>query len=132
MTMRTLVPPHSPLDLDGEPYVVIRRSVFEDLCRRCGVRIEVEPAARRAARESAEWAGDPSRLGRRVADRRRRIRLTQAELAEQAGIRVETLNRIERCRTNPDFGTVRRLITALLAAEAASERTAVAAAARRD
>jgi transcriptional regulator with XRE-family HTH domain len=38
-------------------------------------------------------------------------------LARQAGIRPETLNRIERGRTTPDFATVRKLVVAMNAAE---------------
>lgn len=127
-----VAPPHSPLELDGESYVVVRRSVFEELCRRAAVGVPREPAAERANHESAEWAGDPRRLGRRLADRRRRLRLTQADLAERAGVRTETLNRIERGRTNPEFGTIRKLVSALLQEETKSARTVVAGARRED
>lgn len=43
--------------------------------------------------------------------------MTQAQLARLAGIRPETLNRIERGRTTPDFATIRKLVVAIGAAE---------------
>jgi predicted transcriptional regulator len=38
-------------------------------------------------------------------------------LARRAGVRAETLNRIERGHTTPDFATVRKLVVAMNAAE---------------
>ena len=45
--------------------------------------------------------------------------LSQAELARRAGIRPETLNRLERCRTTPDTATIAKIERAL---EAAADR----------
>jgi transcriptional regulator with XRE-family HTH domain len=42
-------------------------------------------------------------------------------LCRRAGIRVETLNRVERGRTTPDFATVRKLVVAIRDADAGSE-----------
>jgi DNA-binding XRE family transcriptional regulator len=100
--------------LGGESYVIVRESVFRRLC---------QAAARHGASEdlaelglladlSPLSAGDGS-LGRRLVDRRRQAGLTQAGLARRAGIRVETLNRIERGRTTPDFATIRKLVVTL-------------------
>src|SRR4051794_28796016 len=44
-------------------------------------------------------------LARRLILARRRAGLTQAELARRAKIRVETLNRLEKGRHNPDEAT---------------------------
>jgi len=56
-------------------------------------------------------------LAEKLTRRRVAVGLSQAELARQAGIRAETLNRIERGRTTPDFATVRKLVVAMNAAE---------------
>jgi DNA-binding XRE family transcriptional regulator len=48
-------------------------------------------------------------LGRALRERRRSAGLTQAELAARAGIRLETLSRIENGRGNPTVGTLRAL-----------------------
>jgi len=56
-------------------------------------------------------------LAEKLVRRRLAAGLSQAELARRAGIRPETLNRIERGRTTPDFATVRKLVVAMNAAE---------------
>ena len=53
------------------------------------------------------------RLADRLLQRRQESGLTQKDLARCAGIRVETLNRIERGRTTPDFKTIRKLVNAM-------------------
>ena len=60
-------------------------------------------------------------LARKIIRRRRMAALTQAELARRAGIRPETLNRIERGRTTPDIATIAKIERALEAAEAQAE-----------
>ncbi len=53
------------------------------------------------------------RLADRLLQRRQDAGLTQKALARLAGVRVETLNRIERGHTTPDFRTVRKLVNAM-------------------
>ena len=53
------------------------------------------------------------RLADRLLQRRQDADLTQKALAHLAGIRVETLNRIEKGRTTPDFKTIRKLVNAI-------------------
>ena len=53
------------------------------------------------------------RLADRLLRRRQDAGLTQKALARLAGVRVETLNRIERGHTTPDFRTVRKLVNAM-------------------
>jgi DNA-binding XRE family transcriptional regulator len=52
-------------------------------------------------------------LADRLLLRRQDAGLTQKELATLAGVRVETLNRIEKGRTTPDFKTIRKLVNAI-------------------
>ena len=103
------------VELDGVRYVIVRESVFDWLCRTAGVD---EPAAS-DEEDSAKAGGDLDRtsLAEKLARRRRACGLSQAELARRAGIRAETLNRIERGHTTPDFATVRKLVVAMNAAE---------------
>jgi DNA-binding XRE family transcriptional regulator len=49
---------------------------------------------------------------------RRRLGLSQVELARRAGIRLETLNRIEKALRSPSVRTVDKIDKALTAAEA--------------
>lgn len=51
---------------------------------------------------------------------RRRAGLTQAELARQAGIRIESLNRIERAKTTPSLVTMRKIDRILSKLDSAS------------
>jgi len=103
------------VELDGVRYVILRESLFQRLCEQAGV------APGEAATEASELSSgvglDRTSLAEKLARRRVAAGLSQAELARQAGIRPETLNRIERGRTTPDFATVRKLVVAMNAAE---------------
>ena len=103
------------VELDGIRYAIVRESLLRDLCRRAGVEA---PGPPRPAERSAEIEVDGQRLAQRLVLRRQRAGLSQAELARRAGVRVETLNRLERGRTTPDFATIRKLVEAMNAAEA--------------
>lgn len=56
-------------------------------------------------------------LARKIIRDRRRLGLSQAELARRAGIPPESLNRLERAKTNPTIKTVEKIDRALKAAE---------------
>lgn len=53
------------------------------------------------------------KIGTRVKHVRERALLTQEELAERAGIGLNTVNRIEKDHTEPRFGTIRKIARAL-------------------
>ncbi len=57
-------------------------------------------------------------LARKIIRHRRRLGLSQVELARRAGIRPETLNRIEQSKTTPSAASVAKIDTALRQAEA--------------
>jgi DNA-binding XRE family transcriptional regulator len=102
------------VQLSGRRYVIVPEAVFEKLCaaarRQGGAGLGPGLAA---AAGLADLDLDARALARRLAQRRRLTGLTQVELARRAAIRVETLNRIERGRTTPDFSTVRKLVEAM-------------------
>ena len=99
------------VELDGIRYVILRQSAFDHLCETAGVqRCGEEPL-------TPGFDLDRSSLAEKLVRRRRAADLSQAALARRAGIRPETLNRIERGRTTPDFATVRKLVIAMNAAE---------------
>jgi ribosome-binding protein aMBF1 (putative translation factor) len=103
------------VELDGLRYVIVRESVFDYLCQRAG--LAQTPAAEREEMPGGEFDLDRRSLAERLVRRRQAAGLSQAELARRAGVRSETLNRIERGRTTPDFATVRKLVLAMNAAE---------------
>lgn len=118
---------YSVLELDGAAYAVLRESVLREICRLAGVAGERRGAAADSQVESVAAAageGDAERLAERLVARRRASGLSQAELARRAGVRIETLNRIERGHTTPEFKTIRKLVAALAATD--KDRTAAA------
>jgi DNA-binding XRE family transcriptional regulator len=60
-------------------------------------------------------------LARKIIKARRMAGLTQADLARRAGIRPETLNRIEKGKTTPDTATIAKIERALDAAQVETE-----------
>jgi ribosome-binding protein aMBF1 (putative translation factor) len=56
-------------------------------------------------------------IARSILRHRRRAGLTQVELARRAGIRAETLNRIEQGKHSPSISTVEKIERALKEAE---------------
>jgi DNA-binding XRE family transcriptional regulator len=100
------------VELDGLRYVIVRESVYEKICRRAGIRRQDY-----AGQEEPNLDLDGAALAEKLVLRRRAAGLSQTELARRAGIRPETLNRIERGRTTPDFATIRKLVVAMNAAE---------------
>ena len=107
-------PTYTVLELDGVRYAVLRESVLRRLAKKAGV---VIPAIEGASAGVDELSMDDEALAKRLVARRKGVGLTQADLARRAGVRVETLNRIERGKSTPDFATIRKLITAIHAAE---------------
>jgi DNA-binding XRE family transcriptional regulator len=120
MARKKNAPNTPPLDfrtveLEGVRYVILRESVFAHLCQKAGV--AGSDGDGDAQSSASELALDRATLAQKLLRRRRAMGLSQAELARRAGIRPETLNRIERGRTTPDFATIRRLVIAMHEAE---------------
>ncbi len=55
---------------------------------------------------------------RELVGERRAVGLTQADLAKRAGVRVETLSRLEHAKHSPNVATVDRIVRSLEQAEA--------------
>jgi DNA-binding XRE family transcriptional regulator len=102
------------VELDGIRYVILREAVFDHLCERAGAELLQE--APTDSDVPPDWVLDRTSLAAKLIRRRRAAGLSQAELARRAAIRPETLNRIERGRTTPDFATIRKLVVAINAA----------------
>ncbi|MCG3179808.1 MAG: hypothetical protein BIFFINMI_02153 [Phycisphaerae bacterium] len=60
-------------------------------------------------------------LARKIIKARQQAGLTQAALARRAGIRPETLNRIEKGKTSPDTATIAKIERALETVGATAE-----------
>gem|GEM_PF-592493 len=111
---------YTVVQLDGTSYAILREGLLRELCRQA----KIVPAGSSGGRgrlsdDPAETdALDARAMAGRIIERRKGAGLSQAELARQAGVRIETLNRVERGKTTPDFSTIRKLMTAIKAAEA--------------
>ena len=91
--------------LDGKWYLVIAEDEFRALTE--------PPSSKGVMDELDAFNVSDQRLADRLLQRRQESGLTQKDLAHLAGIRVETLNRIEKGRTTPDFKTIRKLVNAI-------------------
>ncbi len=113
------------IELEGRRYVVIAESDYLALLDAAGGPPKPDAGG------WAAWDKDATKLGARLAERRHEARLSQVALATRAGIRVETLNRIERGHVTPDYATVRRLVLALREVTAGAARRLGGSARRR-
>ncbi len=109
------------IQLADARFAVVPEHLIRMLCRRAGFGAVCVVAGGRPDGAREDYPLDGQRLARRLIERRRRAGLTQAELARRAGIRGETLNRIERGKTEPDFATIRKLVTAMNLVESRGE-----------
>ncbi|MGN6368025.1 MAG: helix-turn-helix domain-containing protein [Phycisphaerae bacterium] len=111
--------PIATVELAGTTYAILPAATLAAICRKA--RITTTPAA--SPDPSPLYAAapedlNPAHVARRLADRRKNAGLTQGQLAQRAGVRIETVNRIERGHVTPDFRTLRKLLQAMLEAEA--------------
>jgi DNA-binding XRE family transcriptional regulator len=101
----------------GERMVMLEEAEFDRLLRKAD---EWEPLLPAADADGNYPALEYSRvsLARKIIRDRRRLGLTQADLARRAGIRPESLNRIEQGRVSASIRTVEKIDRALREAEA--------------
>ena len=104
------------ITLSGKDYVIMERSEYEQIIAETNADL---PALPEPDAEGLTPAVEYGRilLARKIIRRREAIGWTQAELARRATIRVETLNRVERGRVNPDESTLKKIVRALERAE---------------
>lgn len=97
--------------------VVLTRKEFDELMEKAGVLPPLPPADERGYRPALETVA--VHIARSLISDRIRVGLTQKELARRAGVRLETVCRIESGKQKPSRETILRLDKAIKAAEAA-------------
>jgi ribosome-binding protein aMBF1 (putative translation factor) len=109
------------LELAGKRWVILPEKDFRRLAAQAaeGGWPQLPKADDRGEFPAVEYAR--ASLARKIIKARRAAGLTQAELARRAGIRPETLNRIERGKTTPDTATIAKIEQVLDAAQVAAE-----------
>lgn len=115
------------LEIDGKQYVLIRREEYDRLLGEAsGIHEDDLPPLPAADADGNYPAVAYARasIARKIILMRRRARLTQAELAERAGVRLETISRLENAKHSPDPSTVDKIDKALKSVEKKSRRRA--------
>jgi ribosome-binding protein aMBF1 (putative translation factor) len=100
----------------GRRMVLLSEAEFNKLVRKADLGEPALPAADADGNRPADEYAAASQA-RAILRARRRLGLSQAELARRAGIRPETLNRIEQGRNKPSVPTIAKIERALKAAE---------------
>jgi DNA-binding XRE family transcriptional regulator len=116
------------LRIAGKEFVIVNKADFDRLTRRAAVIDDVTwPALPPAAADGTLPALKAGRalLARKLIRRRWAVGLTQAEVARRAGIRPESLNRIEKAKVTADTVTVAKIVRVLELAERAASRRVV-------
>ena len=105
------------LVIQGKRMVAMDEATFESLLRKADLWEPSLPAPNAAGNYPALEALAVIQA-RDILRSRRKLGLSQVELARRAGIRPETLNRIEQGKSTPSVASVEKIDRALQAAEA--------------
>lgn len=108
------------LQIEGKRFVLVEESEYERLCRQAGEAVEDAdlPPLPKPGRNGRYPALEYARLSlaRDLVRDRRGVGLTQQELAAKAGVRQETLSRIESGKHTAKPKTVAKIVKAIEAA----------------
>ncbi|MBL8824798.1 MAG: helix-turn-helix transcriptional regulator [Planctomycetia bacterium] len=103
----------APVTLNGKAYVILERDEYESMKRgNSEPSLPEFPKRGKHGYPAAEYMRVS--IARDIIQDRRKAGLTQKELANLAGIRVETLCRIETGKHTPSVTTIERIERALL------------------
>lgn len=104
MTMQTI-------EIDGKTLVVLAKKEFDELMEKAGVLPPLPPKTPRGNRPALQTCD--VLIARKIIARRIKAGWTQKELAKRAGVRLETISRLEGGKHAPNKETVTRLDNAL-------------------
>jgi DNA-binding XRE family transcriptional regulator len=104
MTVKTV-------EIDGKELFILTREAFDELMEKAGVMPPLPPAAADGSRLAVPFA--KASIARRFVRRRIAAGLTQRELAKRAGVRGETISRLEAGKHVPTEETLLRIDNAL-------------------
>jgi DNA-binding XRE family transcriptional regulator len=111
----TEIPSTQTICLAGQRFVILPEAQYRDL-----VQDTWEPPLPQADAAGNYPALDAARviLARKILRRRRSLGLSGADLARRAGVRVETISRLEHAKHTANVATIDKIIRALEQAEA--------------
>ncbi|MFA6134263.1 MAG: helix-turn-helix transcriptional regulator [Phycisphaerae bacterium] len=102
------------VELSGQRWAIMSEKEYKRLAARAGEAgpwPELPKAGAKGEYPAVEYAR--ASLARKIIKSRRAAGLSQADLARRAGIRPETLNRLEKGKTTPDVATIAKIERAL-------------------
>jgi DNA-binding XRE family transcriptional regulator len=108
------------LELEGKQFVVVPKEQFDILLEKAGVLPELPPADAQGYRPAVPALR--AAIARKLIRRRIAAGLSQQELAKRAGIRAETLNRLESGKHAPQRETLVRIDKVLTTFEKLNSR----------
>src|SRR5262245_35348016 len=98
------------IQLKGRRFVILAEEDYEQLVSRCDERSPLPPLPKPLKNGNYDAiAYARASLARKIIRDRRAAGLSQAELARRAGIRIETLNRIEKLKLTPSVAIVEKI-----------------------
>jgi DNA-binding XRE family transcriptional regulator len=105
---------HATMKMDGKTFVLVPRKEYRQLTE------DREPQMPPLGDDGTYPALPAVRvsMARTIIQRRKSAGMTQKALAEAAGVRVETLNRIEKAKVTADTATIAKIDRALKRASA--------------
>lgn len=103
------------IKIEDKELIVLTREVFDELMEKAGILPPIPPADGDGFRPAIKTAD--ALIARKIITRRIQAGLTQVELARRAGVRMETISRLESAKQMPRRETILRIDTALKAAE---------------
>lgn len=104
------------IELDGKKLVVLTQESFDELMERAGVLPPLPSSDQDGNSDAVAFAR--AAIARKLVTRRITVGWTQKELAKRAGVRLETVCRLEGGKHSPTRETITRLDTALAKGEA--------------
>jgi DNA-binding XRE family transcriptional regulator len=113
---------HATMSMDGKNFILVPQQEYERLMER--TEVPSLPVADKNGSVDA-LAYMRASMGRKLIARRQAAGLTQKALATAAGVRIETLNRVEKARVTPDTATIVKIDKALRRAESRLKKSAI-------
>lgn len=99
------------LKIDDKELVIIDKRAFDELMEKAGVMPPLPPADQKGRRPAVDTC--TALIARKIVTHRIKAGLTQKELSRRAGIRLETVCRIEGGKQKPNRETILRIESAL-------------------
>jgi len=103
------------VNVDGKKIVILTQEAFEELMEKAGVLPPFPPSDRNGNSDAIAFA--KAAIARDLVTRRIAAGWTQKELAKRAGVRLETVSRLEGGKHAPTRETMTRLDNALTKAK---------------